>query len=258
MAPKKFDRYFNKLPVELQLKIWRLTMVSRVIRARWEVESFLEVHKSHYRVAAGPVPSILRVNKQSREEALKRYVLVNARMCLNGTRYRSDSVFINFNIDTIYFVNFPEVPGFLTFNRVMSKQLLRGKKQPIRHIALKNQNISWQHYRDSNTLAFFYKLVMQNPGLKTIDFIDDGSSFENAKNAYHYAIKRPNKTFYKRKPPRGRGESDFDKYNAIVGNLFTDIRYGTTAVQTKFKKFVADRKDWKPPKVFFASIAQRK
>ena len=254
MAPRKFKRYFTKLPVELQLKIWRMAMFPRVIRARWEVESLELVDKSHYRVAAGPVPNILHVNKQSREEALKRYVVVNARLCLNGTYYRRDSIFINFAIDTIYFINFPEVPGFLTFNRVMSKNVLRGEKQPIRHIALSNQTIRWKYNRDSSTLAFFYQLAMQNPSLETITFINQTSSFEKAKNPHQYALKAPNPSFYDSKVLFLASESE--QFDHIVGKLYTDIRYGTAQVQEKFRKFLANRKDWEQPKIFHASIAK--
>jgi hypothetical protein len=230
-----------------------MAMVPRVIRARWEVESFELADKSHYRVAAGPVPNILHVNKQSREEALKRYVVVNARLCLDGTYYRRDSIFINFAIDTIYFVNFPEAPGFLTFNRVMSKNVLRGQKQPIRHIALSDQTIRWKYHRDSSTLAFFYQLVMQNPSLEIITFINHTSSFEKAKNPHQYVLQAPSPSFYTAKGVRA---SESSKINRIVGKLFTDIRYGTTQVQEKFRKFLADRKDWEPPQIFYASIAK--
>jgi hypothetical protein len=231
-----------------------MAMVPRVIRARWEVESLELVDKSHYRVAAGPVPNILHVNKQSREEALKRYVVVNARICLDGTCYRRDSIFINFAIDTIFFVNFPEVHGFLTFNRVMSKNVLRGEKQPIRHIALSNQTIRWKYNRDSSTLAFFYQLVMQNPSLETITFINQTSSFEKDKNPRQYALKAPNPSFYESKALFLASESE--KFNRIVGKLFTNIRYGTTQVREKFRKFLADRKDWEQPKIFHAWIAK--
>jgi hypothetical protein len=108
---------------------------------------------------------------------------------------------------------------------------------------------------DHKKLYLFYQLVTQNPSIKTITFIYDSSPFRDTKNPHQYARKSPVQTFYKPQPPHGK--SGFTSLNEIVGNLFTDIRHGTTHHREKFKKFLADHKDWKQPTISYASIARR-
>lgn len=120
MAPKKFDKYWDKLPKEIQLRVFVLAcMEPRIIRAKW-MSVFSEKydqHKNIYRLSCGPVPKILHICHQSRVEGLKHYTLIKARGALTAeqekrlTKDNEYRIYVNFDMDTVYFVDFPDAWG---------------------------------------------------------------------------------------------------------------------------------------------------
>ncbi|KAE8452457.1 hypothetical protein EG329_000359 [Mollisiaceae sp. DMI_Dod_QoI] len=217
MAPKKF-KPFKKLPKELQLRIWALAMEPRVIRAKYEsVMTPSEVYKTIYRLSCGPVPKILHINHESREEALKRYTFVKSRGCVNSTgeeSYMTEfGIYVNFDIDTIFFVNVPPTHNFLTWMRRFPREkkpkgtglaLLKGTLgaesktaetvkpvKTVKHIAF---TMEWMllKFRQAGRLDVLHGMVMDTPNLETITIVEGTNAFADSKKPHTYAFKESN------------------------------------------------------------------
>lgn len=65
-------KHFNKIPIELRLKIWQYAALSpRLIAAKWKTESNEIRLQSFYELRAGRVPAVLQINQESRKVALR-------------------------------------------------------------------------------------------------------------------------------------------------------------------------------------------
>jgi len=94
---------FQKLPVELRLKIWSLTVEKRIVHIEWS--------RPRRQCLSPDVPAILQVSREARAEGLKVY------KAAFNTSKSSTPVYINFDHDTIYF-------RWKTFGRRPSKHAL--------------------------------------------------------------------------------------------------------------------------------------
>jgi hypothetical protein len=172
--PTKFNR-FPKLPIELRYKIWSLALPdARVIEILWN-------SKSNKYYTDAPQPTILRVNKESRGEALRFYEawVINVRKEPPATpcrltrsasakkkQYEEQSkqntsilfgTYVNFSTDTVYFsshcLNDRRLAEDLNrFSRfILSKQISR----------LKLLAVQWKrHYRSTNnTTLWLFAMV---------------------------------------------------------------------------------------------------
>jgi hypothetical protein len=88
---------FQKLIVELRLKIWKLALPGpRLVEMRSDAHPRINSHRS--------TPSILHVCSESRTEALKWYTALPLGLASDPSR----AVYVNFQIDTLYFNVNPE------------------------------------------------------------------------------------------------------------------------------------------------------
>ncbi|KUJ15505.1 uncharacterized protein LY89DRAFT_114820 [Mollisia scopiformis] len=212
MAPKKFNRHFEKLPKELQLRIWVLSMEPRIIRAKWETVIIDDNYKAIYRLSCGPVPKILHICRESRAEALKHYTPIKSRgahleqaekRCIKDNE---NSIYMNFDIDTLYFVDFPDTNSFLSWIRRVPREpkpknnakLLaegdeNGKVQKpqkvVKHIAF-HRHLPMRWSTLQSKVDVWYGMAIKNPGLETIKIVMDGSSFEKTEKPHTFSFKK--------------------------------------------------------------------
>ncbi|KAH7336171.1 hypothetical protein BKA65DRAFT_552835 [Rhexocercosporidium sp. MPI-PUGE-AT-0058] len=94
---------FQRLPIELRLKIWTLAVEPRIVHIEWS--------RPRRQCLSPDVPALLHVSREARAEGLKIY---------NPAFNTSDSltpVYINFELDTIFF-------RWKTFGRRPAKHVL--------------------------------------------------------------------------------------------------------------------------------------
>lgn len=96
---KNFDTFtmFLKLPVELRVKIWNISIAPRVL---YEHRNYLN---SQFILKGYPqIPSILHVNRESREAGLRLY---EATYIYGGDKVseklKNYKIYVNFSLDTI-------------------------------------------------------------------------------------------------------------------------------------------------------------
>jgi hypothetical protein len=191
--PTKFN-CFPKLPIELRYNIWSLALPdARVIEILWDSES-----NKYYTDA--PQPTILRVNKESRGEALRFYEawVVNVRKepavtpcqltrsaSAKEKQYEEEQskqntailfgTYINFSTDTVYFsshyLNDRRLDEYLnSFSRfILSKQISK-----LKLLAVQGE----RHYRSTNntTLWLFVMvscMIRFGPARKLLYVVDD-------------------------------------------------------------------------------------
>ncbi|PVH84965.1 hypothetical protein DL98DRAFT_511907 [Cadophora sp. DSE1049] len=80
---------FQRLPVELRLKIWSLTVEKRIVHIEWS--------RPRRQCLSPDIPAILQVSREARAEGLKMY------QTAFNTSDSTTPVYINFGLDTIYF-----------------------------------------------------------------------------------------------------------------------------------------------------------
>ncbi|KAH7418066.1 hypothetical protein BKA64DRAFT_187514 [Cadophora sp. MPI-SDFR-AT-0126] len=80
---------FQRLPVELRLKIWSLTVEKRIVRIEWS--------RPRRQCLSPDIPAILQVSREARAEGKKLY------QAAFNTSNSATPVYINFDLDTIYF-----------------------------------------------------------------------------------------------------------------------------------------------------------
>jgi hypothetical protein len=136
MAPRKLDKFKN-LPKELRLEVWKLaSMDERIIRAT--VESMVgegDHFKQVYHLTGGPLPKVLQINRESRVIGLEHYTAVRSYAALNTTsekwfttknEYR---IYINFDVDTLYFLNLAPTYNTMSWLRRIPKEEKKESKE---------------------------------------------------------------------------------------------------------------------------------
>ncbi|KAH9220005.1 hypothetical protein DL95DRAFT_404391 [Leptodontidium sp. 2 PMI_412] len=277
--PMRFTKFyqFKKIPPEIRLKIWRYAMRPRIIRAEYQnIDSEL-VHKdvrlSRYVLDAGPVPAVLRINSESRHEALKFYSLIKAKMPVkalerDGERlppgaqppkmpaWLDATIYVSPNVDIFFFVNFPSTAEFLTYFRRISKPSIGGipLNNPIKHIALVGEDT--QRFRTSGRTDLFYLLCMEHSQIQTINIVLDNSNFREDLKPETYSLW--NVDPLPEDSMRGGGQHGGREVREHCIDIFRNFWQGKKTVK-EFKRWMAWRemnKDWKPPKVMLKRIAK--
>ncbi|KAH7346729.1 hypothetical protein BKA65DRAFT_503110 [Rhexocercosporidium sp. MPI-PUGE-AT-0058] len=277
--PTRFTKFhqFKKIPPEIRLKIWRYTMRPRVIRAEYQnIDSEL-VHKdvrlSRYVLDAGPVPTALRVNSESRQEALKFYNLVKAKLPVktlerDGERlppgaqppkmpaWLDVKIYVNPSSDVFFFVNFPSTLEFLTYFRRISRPSIGGipLNNPIKHIALVGEDT--QRFRTSGRTDLFYLLCMEHPKIQTINIVLDNSKFREDPKPETYSLWKVDPL--PEDSMRGGGQHGGREVREHCIDIFRNFWEGKKTVRD-FENWLAWRemnKGWTPPKVMLKSIAK--
>ena len=262
MAPKKFVNYFRRLPMELRLRIWNLTMEPRLIRAKWENHIYNDDIVHDYALTAGPVPSALHVCKESRQEAERKYCLVKSHLPLTeGMKARlphsARSIWINFAIDTLYFVNLCAFPNFISYLRRLSKKRTGGANKNIKYIGIPAcilDRILFPRAGQPSKLLHFYRLVVEVPSIEKIIIMLDNSRFEYDKDPEHYSLSRPYAL-----SENGRGGGKWGnskvrgKMSARFDNFFTNSKGDSMEVET-FKKYIKENPEWPLPNFTMLSV----
>jgi hypothetical protein len=262
MAPKNFVNYFNRLPIELRLRIWNLTMEPRLICAKWENHIYHDDIVHDYALTAGPVPSALHVCKESRQEAKRKYCLVKSHLPLTeGMKARlpfsARSIWINFAIDTLYFVNLCAMPNFISYLRRLSKKRVGGANKNIKYIGIPAcvlDRIVVPRAGQPNRLLHFYRLVVEVPSVEKIIIMLDNSRFEDDKNPDHYSLSRPYAL-----SQNGRGGGKWGnskvrgKMSAMFDDFFTNLKEDGMEIEL-FKKYTKDNPEWPLPSFTMLSV----
>lgn len=95
MRPSSTFTYFPRLPAELRIAIWRLALPIRILTVRTVPAPSPHPFGRPAFAAIDPQPILLSVNKESREEALKAYVVLHDPY--------SPRFYFNSERDTIFF-----------------------------------------------------------------------------------------------------------------------------------------------------------
>lgn len=234
-------------------------MEPRVIRAKWENNFDDKDFKQMYVLAAGPVPRALLANKESRDEAKRRCCLVKSRLPFSS-RYscEQNSIWINLDIDTIYFVNCPATNSFLSWMRRVSNKRTGGAHKNIKHIAI-HACVLDRLKRPPNLpdkTDFFYQLVAEHPSLTDIAIMLDNSKFEDDRRPHFYAITEAK--------PLGSGKKGGGRWgNHRVRSKMDDL-FGAFFTQPKatgkefemLKKFRENNPEWTAPTFPMMSISK--
>jgi len=258
MAPRSF-RKFSKLPIEIRLRIFNLATEPRIVRAKWETITYDKEYRTVYRLSAGPVPKVLQINRESREEAKRRYIKVYAQLALvGGRKCGAEQIWVNFDMDTLYFVNYPASYGFLTWFRRISKKAQRENtkaSKTIKYIAFSAHVLRRLGSAD-NKLDMFYTLAVEHPELKDISIVlDNGQFYEDKKpSTYKFTPPIPLKAW---KTSGGRwGNLEMrSKLLELFGTFWTGENVNPK-VLAEFKKFRANHPEWVEPD--FPSVSIRK
>ncbi len=263
MAPGKIRtfHYFRKLPTELRLKIWGMAADEpRIIHAQWRTETAEYNWEPHYCLNAGPVPSVLRANHESRREALKKYTLVKARLQIRhpvvGKVYRDNAIYINFNVDTIYALKVPELPGFLTWLRRLQLERNRGGEttSKVACLAFPDGLISSLAMR-KKLQDLFYPLCMQSP-IQKIILVLDSSKFHETKEPHRYSFHALSEASEKSMAIRHKiihkEPSDY------LGQRIFDESFVNMPTNHKFKYFKEKNPDWERPSLPMMTISKAK
>jgi hypothetical protein len=257
MAPRTFHP-FPKLPIELRLRIWNLTMEPRVIRAKWDNDFDDKDCKQIYVLAAGPVPRALLASKESRDEAKRRYCLVKSRLPFHS-RYscEENSIWINLDIDTIYFVNFPATKSFLSWMRRVSNKRTGGAHKSIKHIAI-HAGVLDRLKRLPNLpdkTGFIYQLVAEHPSLTDIAIMLDNSKFEDDPHPHFYTITEAKQLGSSKGGGRWGNRRVRSKMDELFGAFFTQPK-ATGKEFEMLKEFRENNPEWTEPTFPMMSISK--
>lgn len=100
---------FPKLPLELRLKIWALTIRRRILTIKpclEELESRFQTRPYLIKARVARQPALLHVNFESRQVALQHYKLAFKSVLSNGP------VFFNYQLDGLYLKDIGTFTGF--------------------------------------------------------------------------------------------------------------------------------------------------
>jgi hypothetical protein len=261
MAPKAFHR-FRKLPIELRLRIWNLMIEPRVIRAKWDNDVTERDIVQVYILAAGAVPKVLHICKESREEAKRKYCFIKSHLQIldRKTSIPSSpkSIWANFDIDTLYFVNIPAVVNFLSYMRRLSKKKIGGADKNIKYIAFPACVLDRLRPFPGMPSNFtnFYRLVVDLPSIKKIIIMLDNSKFEDEKYPEHYSLSRPQPIGKNGKGGGRWGSKEIrDKLSLMFDDFFTNPKGEGNDIEA-FKKYKDKHPDWVLPSFTILSITK--
>ncbi|PVH89615.1 hypothetical protein DL98DRAFT_579400 [Cadophora sp. DSE1049] len=144
--------FFPKMPLELRDNVWEKTLVSRLV---------------HWRPGGGKALAVFAVNKESRKATRTKYLLCHVPLLRHG-QY---SIFINFDIDTVYRhqhglpnmvrqYNFPckaiDIPNTFTISVTIKADLFWNVQPWIRFLKTLTINLSAAAMSDVQSLPHIY------------------------------------------------------------------------------------------------------
>jgi hypothetical protein len=226
-------------------------MEPRVIRAKWENDFNGIYCKQIYLLAAGPVLPALHVNKESRNEAKRKYSLVKSRLPFVANHpCDPHSIWVNLDTDTIYFVNFPATATFLSWMRRFTNKRTGGANKNIKHIAIhacvldRLTNIpNLPHKTD-----FIYQLVAEHPTLTDITIMLDNSMFEDDSRPQAFTIVDAKPLGSQNKGGGRWGNRKVrSKMTALFDTFFTQVRASGRTEWEIYRKFRENNPQWVEP-----------
>jgi hypothetical protein len=239
-------------------------MEPRVIRAKWETDFRHEVIIQAFALAAGPAPRALHACKESREEAKRKYCLVRSHLPFTDQikarlSDSAKSIWLNFDIDTLYFVNIPAMPSFLSYLRRLSKKRIGGADRNIKYIAIHAcvlDRLLVPRPGIPSKLLYFYRLVVDVPSIQQIIIMLDNSKFEDDKRPENYSLSRPY-SLPKNSQGGGRWGSKKvrDRMSLMFDNFFTKPQGEGMDIEG-FEKYRRDNLEWILPSFAMLSITK--
>ena len=240
-------------------------MEPRVIKAKWDNYCSENDNCQVYVLTAGPAPRALHACKESREEAKRKYCFVKShlpftdRIKYEHKPWAKNSIWINFDIDTLYFVNFPPTIDFLSYMRRLSKKRIGGADNNIKYIAFQASLLHRLGYPRPglpNRLPFFYRLVSDHLSIEKIIIMLDNSKFEDEKHPQNYSLSRPS-IIGKNSKGGGRwGSKEVrQEMRLLFAKFFTEPK-GEGLEIDSFKKFKDKNPDWVLPTFTMLSITK--
>jgi hypothetical protein len=218
-----------------------------------------------YVLAAGPAPRVLHVCKESRKEAKRKYCFVKSHLPLTERLKKQHrpsspkSIWINFDIDTLYFVNMPAILDFLSYLRRLSKKRIGGADKNIKHIAIHAcvlDRLLAPHPVLPSKVLYFYRLVVDVPSIEQIIIMLDNSTFEVDKRPQDFSLSRPYAL-----PKNGKGGGRWGnsqvrhKMSLEFDNFFTKPQREGMDIEG-FKKYKKDNPEWVLPNFTMLSITK--
>lgn len=253
---------FNELPIEIRYRIYKYaSFPGRLIRAKWYSQSTENRYHVSYMLEAGPVPTVLHLDKEARKEGLKYFKQVpNSLTFVEKDPEWPRKIYVN-EADTFCIVNFPATQDHLIAVKKIAKII------PFTRLLFKEELVTKLINKTTNDVQstglpsqFLSDLAMQNPGLREIDFAVDKTHFS-------FIVHRPwNYTTF-----------DFPLCSSILmifgsrilpwyWDYLSDVwekksnwdsSKPITIEQKKWNKFVEKNPDWVPPKLSIIGIKRR-
>ncbi|EPE29301.1 hypothetical protein GLAREA_00461 [Glarea lozoyensis ATCC 20868] len=254
-------KLFTQLPIELRLKIWKYASESpRLIPASWKTKGNESTVQVFYELYAGPVPTVLQINRESRNEALRFYKQIGKRINLNGPLSQDGSIsqeerlYIN-EQDTIYFIDNATRYDLLKALRAINKAM------PLQRFAIRAERThDMCHYYMSPPWAGPVKYnfplldaLRRLPNLVNIIVTVDTSLLYNAKSPQRY--------FLDKVPAKRLHFANFLN-KAVRPEVFQQCfadSFKTVAAQgyPAWRKFLDSNPGWKPPKFEVLHVKRR-
>ncbi|CAG8954421.1 hypothetical protein HYFRA_00006048 [Hymenoscyphus fraxineus] len=189
-------KLFNNLPIEVRWRIYKYASYPhRVIRASWKTLTIGDRYVQCYKLESGPVPTVLHLDKEARNEALTKYFYkVPSTIFMNSWPLiiTESKKFIYLNEeDIIYFITYCTTTGLLSTLRKLAKHIpltnlvfkadLMGK-----FISEKDHVLPSLPTKKGLPNAVLFDLIMEHPHLRTIDFVHDKSKFDENPRPWTY------------------------------------------------------------------------
>jgi hypothetical protein len=251
-------KLFNKLPMELRLKIWKYASQSpRLIAARSKTQVNEVRSQSFYNLYAGLVPIVLQINQESRNEALRYFKQIKKYIVFNGPDNMEDHIYIQ-ERDTIYFLDIAPRHDFLRALRIINKAL------PLSQFAFNliskyqfcNQKGPSTQVRKAPSIL--QSVVMEHPTLTRVVAVWDFSHFKSSKKPQDYMLQPLSKH-------RMLQWKDFCKNSSLIGSHFYmeyswktgDEQNWKSENEKRSRKNLCDNTTWKPPVFEVISVKKR-
>lgn len=200
-------RLFSEFPAEVRVYIWQEAMLPRVVRANWD--------SSRKRSGSKGNPVTLFVNKESRDEALKRYERLPG----------DNNIYVDFTQDTVFMDSmFLGVRLDYRDDMIFKKQ-----EQKIQYLAFDHHH--WKYFYNKclqqvRRCTALRELLMVMPCLESDDYDDNGTFFE---------IPMPYLVTF-----RDLDLNNFDLFDSVSGMIIRFMKVEREAEEDRFWPGVPD------------------
>ncbi|KAK0102839.1 hypothetical protein ONS95_000963 [Cadophora gregata] len=149
-APLTSFHLFPKLPTEIRMMIWKLSLEARTVEIQWS-----ETRGFFTRV---PTPIALRVCKDSRDAVKSKYPL-----CFGNVLYKPSTVF-NFSLDTLYVDQDLQHQAFYFLASLSAEEVAKMQSLAVDHFLNEDFDIGVKIEWD--LIAAYRKLASSMPALQ--------------------------------------------------------------------------------------------